>query len=449
MLNPKILILTLFALFYLGAAEGAKTDGLNRIVEQKSVTFGTLFGASNFQIIQGRPSGIEFELAKKFADKLKVKLEIRPFTKKRALLNALNEGEIDIAAANILLTHNEYKNFKFGSEYHHVQPYLISKHNVHPIHSLSQISQSIAVSSNSGLSYLLEQEKMISPQLTWKEFENKSLYEIAQLVDDNRFDHALIHTGHMEQLKNRYPQLIYTQLEHQPIPISWFVSSEQNDTLRLMIIEFFGQISKSGQLTNIKNRYSQRPSVLPFYSTQPLIHAAKNALPNYEKWFKSYADAMDWRLIAALSYEISKWQADASLAYDRFGLMGLSLNNASQQKIDSRLSPEDNIRAGALRLNKLYQNLPNRIQPNEKISFAIAAYFVGISHIETARKLTLKHGGNPDIWLEVKQYFPKLETMSVYALSDEGYVPGADTVQFVENVKKYFDTLVWLDAHSS
>ena len=78
----------------------------------------------------------------------------------------------------------------------------------------------------------------------------------------------------------------------------------------------------------------------------------------------------------------------------------------------------------------------------------LAAYNMGWGHLEDARRLTQKQGGNPDRWQDVNEHLPLLGQEHWYRQTRFGYARGHEARQFVENVRSYFDTLVWMETHS-
>jgi membrane-bound lytic murein transglycosylase F len=75
---------------------------------------------------------------------------------------------------------------------------------------------------------------------------------------------------------------------------------------------------------------------------------------------------------------------------------------------------------------------------------ALAAYNIGFGHLEDARILTQKQNGDPDKWLEVKKSLPLLTQKKWYKQTKHGHSKGNRPVEYVENIRSYYDLLVWL-----
>jgi membrane-bound lytic murein transglycosylase F len=75
---------------------------------------------------------------------------------------------------------------------------------------------------------------------------------------------------------------------------------------------------------------------------------------------------------------------------------------------------------------------------------ALAAYNVGFGHLEDARILAQDDGANADKWIDVKKYLPLLSQKKWYSKTRYGYARGREPVRYVENIRSYYDILVWI-----
>src|SRR5699024_7906045 len=136
----------------------------------------------------------------------------------------------------------------------------------------------------------------------------------------------------------------------------------------------------------------------------------QDRLPQYRDDFHSAAAAsgFDWRLLAAVAYQESLWNADAVSPTGVEGLMMLTASTAQAMGISDRTDPAQSIEAGAAYLRRLHDRLPERIVEPDRTWMALAAYNVGLGHLEDARVLTQSQGADPDSWAAVQQRLPLL-----------------------------------------
>ena len=58
-------------------------------------------------------------------------------------------------------------------------------------------------------------------------------------------------------------------------------------------------------------------------------------------------------------------------------------------------------------------------------------------------------GKNPDKWSDVKAYLPLLAQKKWYSRTKHGYARGQEAVVYVQNIRRYFDVLAWMNQPAS
>ena len=124
------------------------------------------------------------------------------------------------------------------------------------------------------------------------------------------------------------------------------------------------------------------------------------------------------------------------------GMMMLTKDTAERMKITDRTDPEQSIKAGSEYLHWLIEQIPDSINNDDRIWFALAAYNMGLGHLLDARRLTKSLGGNADNWLDVKKNLPLLAEKRYYANLKYGYARGYEAVQYVENIRRYMNSIM-------
>lgn len=116
-----------------------------------------------------------------------------------------------------------------------------------------------------------------------------------------------------------------------------------------------------------------------------------NVLPELEPLFKKYAKEIDWRLLAAISYQESHWDPLATSPTGVRGLMMLTKNTAQSLGLTDRTDAEQSISGGARYLEDMMAKVPETVPEDERIWFALAAYNMGYAHMLDARSLNGKN----------------------------------------------------------
>lgn len=177
----------------------------------------------------------------------------------------------------------------------------------------------------------------------------------------------------------------------------------------------------------------------------------RTLLPHYRRWFEEAADltGIDWQLLAALSYRESHWRPNA-VSFTRVrGMMMLTEETADRMNVENRLDAHSSILAGARYLQLLKEQLPLRMNEEDRLWMALAAYNQGMGHLEDARILAIQSGLNPDVWADVKRMMPLLSHPSVYKKTKHGKARGGEAVILVETVRLYREMLNRLETQNS
>ncbi len=125
--------------------------------------------------------------------------------------------------------------------------------------------------------------------------------------------------------------------------------------------------------------------------------------------------------------------------------MMLTRATASDLKLEDRVDPHSSINGGTKYFLTMLEKIPERIREPDRTWMALASYNVGFGHLEDARILTQNAGGNPDTWLDVRKHLPLLSNRKWYEKTRHGYARGMEPVVYVQNIRNYFDLLVWLE----
>lgn len=150
---------------------------------------------------------------------------------------------------------------------------------------------------------------------------------------------------------------------------------------------------------------------------------------------------LDWRLLAAVAYQESQWNAHAVSPTGVRGIMMLTADTADRMGVKNRLDAQESILGGARYINLLKDGLSEDIPEPDRTWLALAAYNIGLGHLEDARKLAHKLGRNPDDWRDMKATLPLLARSQYNTSLKYGFARGGEARAFAENVRIYYDIL--------
>lgn len=429
--------------------QGCKSEpehaNLSRIIERGYVTVGTLFGSTSYYIGAEGPTGFEYELAQKYADYLGVELKVVPSYSLDELFLMLDSGEVDLLAAGLTVTPNRVAQYNFSPSYNSISQKLVFKQGKDRPRNFEQLDGKLLVTANSSHVENLESLQLQNPSLTWQESAELDIEELLLQVLAESIDYTIIDSHTLAVSRRYYPEISIGFTVQDEQPLAWALSKNGDDSIFASTIEFFGQVHHDGTLLALDDKYYGHVEQFNYVDTRLFIQAVEQKLPQYRHLFEKYGQEMDWRLLAAISYQESHWEPHARSYTGVRGMMMLTLPTAKQMGIKSRLDAEQSVRGGAKYFKQMFDRMPARVPHPDRLWFALASYNVGLGHLNDARAITKKQGGDPDRWVEVKARLPLLKQKKYYKHTRYGYARGDEPVNYVENIRRYYDTLTWMD----
>ena len=178
--------------------------------------------------------------------------------------------------------------------------------------------------------------------------------------------------------------------------------------------------------------------------SSPYSSFAGKKISEFDHSIQRYSDQIDWdwKLLAAMIYEESRFNPDARSWVGAFGLMQLMPTTAAQFGIDTSMTREANIAAGVKYIQYLEKFWAEKIKDkDERLKFILASYNVGPGHVRDAQCLAEALGKNPDIWEGNVADCLVLKSQSKYFTMDcvrHGYCRGKEPYNYVRNVLRNY-----------
>ncbi len=421
-----------------------------RSVLQQVLTTGELHvltrnsGTTYFEGPQGA-AGLEFELMKRFAEKLGVKLKITVPDTLNDILNQISEGDADIAAAGLTVTEQRKQQVRFAPVYQTItQQVVYNVVNGKP-RSVEQLDGNLEVIARSSHVEQLNKLKDKYPQLEWTENTDADSTELLTLVAEELIDYTVADSNEVAYNRRYYPKLRVAFDITSPQGLAWAFPLSEDDSLYNAAVKFLNELKASGELERLLKHNYQHIENYDAQGTHSYLAQIRRRLPTYQEMFQQAAEKydLDWRLLAALSYQESHWRQNAVSPTGVRGMMMLTTATADYLDVKDRTNPYESIMGGARYLRALLEKVPEQIPEPDRIWVAVAGYNVGFGHIVDARKLATLRGDDPDKWMDIKATLPLLSKKKWYKKTRYGYARGWEPVRYVENIRSYYDILVW------
>lgn len=420
---------------------------LQRIQNRGVLYVGTMMSPVNYYLDSlEQEAGFEYELAQGLADQLGVRLQIVNRYDLRELWDLLDNQSVDFIAAGIDVTEQRLDRYRFTPAYHTIDQKLVYKQGSrNRPRDWSQVDGTIRVVASSSHEELLGQIQLEHPHLNWT---TSHLYDADELLDQvisEQIAFTIVDSHHLDIKRRTWPDLSVAFTVRDPAPLAWAFADSGDDSLYAAAIEYIGAQHDNLNLLTLIDRHFGHVTQFNYVDSQAFITATETVLPEFIELFQQYSGPFDWRLLAAISYQESHWNPWARSPTGVRGMMMLTLPTAEQLGVYSRLDAEQSIRGGAEYLSQLHRRLPDRISEPDRTWFALAAYNVGLGHLEDARIITQRQGADPDYWIHVRERLPLLRQRQFYRNTRFGFARGDEPVRYVENIRRYYDTLIWLD----
>lgn len=422
--------------------EQIRTTGELRVVTRNSAT--TFYLGPD-----GSPMGLEHELAERFADYLGVELNMYAPGSFGRVLPAVIRGKAAFAAAGLSITPERRENLRFAPPYDQVTPQLVYRAGGdRPLNPEDLVGRSITVVKGSSHEALLDNLKARHPALSWKADPRAESVDLLIRVAQGELDYTIADSNEVAIQQRYYPELRVAFDLGEPEPIAWAFLRSEDDSLYQAAVAFMEQMRADGTLAQLVDRYYGHTDQLNYVGNRIFLGHIDSRLPTYRPLFKEAARQhdVDWRLLAAIGYQESHWNPAAVSPTGVRGLMMLTRVTARSLGVENRRNPEQSIFGGAEYFKRLHSRIPERIPEPDRTWLALAAYNVGMSHLEDARIITEMRGGNPDRWVDVRENLPLLSQKEWYRRTRHGYARGMEPVIYVENIRSYYDILVWVSS---
>lgn len=417
---------------------------INALVDNNSISY---------FIYKGHPMGYEYELLKLLADHLKVDLKIKVTSGLERAIEQLGTGEGDILAFPLAITKPLKSQVEFTYPHFNAYQVLVQRKpdNWRRL-TLDQINENLirnpvdligkevyVISGTSHAMRLKNLSEELGGDIIIREdsinSESESLVRKVALgeIDYTVADHTLAHVN-----TSYYPNLDVQTVLSMPQQIAWGLR-KNNPKLLETINTWLTKIKKGPTFMVIYNRYFKSPRTSLMRMNSDYSSLGGNKLSQYDILIKKGAEKLgwDWRLLASIVYQESKFKVGDESWAGAQGLMQLMPETAKRFGAKDVYDPAENMKAGVNYLGYLDRYWTKRItDPDERMKFILASYNAGLAHILDARKLTEKYQKDAQQWNDVEFFLLKKSDPKFYKdpLSKAGYCKCEEPVNYVKDV---------------
>ncbi|OHX68441.1 lytic transglycosylase F [Flammeovirga pacifica] len=415
----------------------------------------TAYSSTSYFLYKGETMGYEYELLQRLANDLDVDLKVVIKTNTDSLRSALLRGEGDIIAYSLAITKDRQKEVDFTTPLMQVKQVLVQRKPENwkslPVHKIDQKvirnvidlkEKEIHVRTNTPYQLRLENlENEIGEDINIVlEPQNISTEELIHRVAEGKIDYTVADEN-IAKVNNTYYPHIDTKTEISfPQRIAW-ATRKHSPMLRETVSHWLDSMKKTTDYYVIYNKYFKNTRAQhkrfdsKFFNT--LEH--RGLLSTYDDIIKEQADIIgwDWRLLASLVYQESRFDPHAKSWVGAVGLMQLMPATAKQFGAHNPRDPRQNIKAGRKYLQFLEKYWDEIEDVEERRKFILASYNAGQGHVKDAQRLAKKFKHNEMVWNGNVEKYMLLKSHKQYYRDEVvkfGYARGKEPVNYVQSI---------------
>jgi membrane-bound lytic murein transglycosylase F len=392
-------------------------------------------------------SGLEYDLVMLFADHLGAEAKFEVADTFPRLLADISAGKADIAAAGLTVTAQRKQNMRFAPAYHEITEQIVYRSDHRRPKTIKDLDNGILEVAN-GTSHVnsLTSLKNSYSKLDWAANDELDTNSLLYLLHEGLIDYTVADSNQILLIRRFYPALNIAFDVSKPQQLAWALPLSEDTSLYDEVERFFERITADKTLAQLIEKHYGHASSLNYVDNCTFREHLKSRLPQYQQYFDTAAKehGLDWRLLAAIGYQESHWLDNAVSPTGVEGIMMLTNDTAKLLNIKNRRDSVESIQGGARYFKQRIQVMSEDIPEPDRTWFALASYNVGTGHLHDARIITQKLGGDPNKWMDVKKRLPLLAQPKWYEKTQYGQARGYEPVQYVENIRGYYDLLVWL-----
>ena len=399
------------------------------------------YNTTDYYVYKGVPKGFHYELVRDFAEHLGVQLEVVATVDVEEAIRRLEKGEVDLLAMSLTVTPERDSLVEFTMPLFSTGRVLVQHAGegslVRRVEELRGQEVFVQRGTNYGafaraLSDSLELDMRVT-ELDSCTYEDILLeVEYGDLprtvVDENVARTAVRYMTHLDD----------SLALSGPVPVAWAVKRGE-EGLRDEVNEWLAP-RKGGETFNVLyNRYFKSSYVTTLRNSK-YYKLKGGVISSFDGIIRREAAAIgwDWRLLAAVIYQESRFDPEAESAFGAYGLMQVMPETAVEMGCPDREDPAENVRAGSRYLRKLQRGFDKfDLDTLNQLKITLAAYNAGTGHVLDAMRLAEAHGYDPRVWDRNVEYFILLKSRPTFyrdALCRHGYCDGRQTFNFVREI---------------
>lgn len=460
-----VMLVVIFCCIVLSCKHDKKQEGnqiphidLTEIKKRGYLIAVTDYNSTNYFIYRGQPIGFQYDLLKELEKHLGVKLTIIVNNDIGSNFRCLNDGSCDLIALNLTITKERKQFVDFTKPHSQTRQVLVQRkpENWYKLtkreRDLSVIRNQLRLAEKDIIIYVQKKSsyvarlKNLSDEIgdTIRMIEvDEETEQLIAKVASGKIEYTVCDENVARVNQTYYPNIdIQTSISF-PQYLAWAVRKGSAELL-YEINNWLTEFKKTKKYRILYNKYFKNPkSASIVQSDYYALNSGKISM--YDEAIKKYAAEIgwDWRLVASIIYQESRFKPTARSWAGAYGLMQIMPSTAKRFGISESSPPEMNIKAGTQFIQWLDRRLEKEVRDDEeRIKFVLASYNIGLGHILDAMALAKKYGRNPRKWEDnVEYYLEKKSERKFFTdpVVKYGYCRGSMPVLYTKEILERYD----------
>ncbi|MEJ2109334.1 MAG: transporter substrate-binding domain-containing protein [Acidobacteriota bacterium] len=431
---------------------------LAQIRERGKLIAITSYSSTSYFLYRGRPMGYEYELLRHLCDHLGLDLEVKVAENMDRIIDMLLRGEGDLISYGMAITRDRQEKMAFTEPHTKTHQVLVQRKpdgwrnmQLHEIEEalirdpLDLVGKTVSVRRDSAyysrLKNLMgEIGGTINVRTVPGQLETE---ELIRMVANGEIDYTISDYNIAAINATYYENIdIDTSISFNQ-RIAWALRKNSPQLLQV-INDWIREMRKTSDYYVIYNRYFKNDKAFRRRIDSEYFSRSGGRISKYDELLKEKAQELswDWRLLASVVYQESRFNPAVESWAGAIGLMQIMPNTAEHLGVEDIEDPTDNIAAGVEYLKDLQKNFDDIPDAEERIKFVLASYNVGVGHVLDARRLAEKYGADSDVWTDQVESWILKKSQSKYYNDDVveyGYCRGTEPYRYVREIMERFN----------
>jgi len=390
----------------------------------------------------GAVGGLEADLAGAFAQSLGVEVEYVVVPSLQEVYDLVRTGQVHMAAAGLTISPERMEQVNYGPSYMQVRQQLVVGQDVQPPSSIEDVGNAyIHVVADSSHAETLRELSRENPEIVPQPVSWATSTDLIAMLARKELDYALIDSSMAKWARMVFPEVKVAFDVGEPKDFAWAFPPGEDDSLLARAAQFINDMRADGELNRIIDRYFDHLDVLDPSGNRQFLRDVRYRLPAYRQNFVQSAKrhSLDWRLLAAVGYQESRWDPGAVASTGTRGMMQFTGVTAQELGVSNPHDAPSSIEGAARYLKLLQKQLPQEIAEVERPWFALAAYNIGIGTVFDAIRRHHRRHKTDITWESFRTALVDAAQGSAFNRKRREL-----TLHYVDSIRAYYDLMVWV-----